>query len=136
MTPKIAWIDDDTSIIEPLVKPLQDKGYEFQYFNTVKEALDGIKSIKTADLVLLDMILPFGEMNKDPLNPFPYPGLFILRELRKVAPTLPIIILSVVTHKEAVKNAMQEYKLEVSAVLQKPLRPSVLRDEVQKALGK
>jgi DNA-binding response OmpR family regulator len=78
---RILTIEDDAAIRRGIVDALSFAGYE------VLEAADGPGGLRIAtsrefDLLLLDMVLP-GK-----------PGLDILREVRNVRPTLPVIILS------------------------------------------
>jgi DNA-binding response OmpR family regulator len=78
---RILTIEDDAAIRRGIVDALTFAGYE------MIEAADGVGGLKAAiarefDLLLLDMVLP-GQS-----------GLDILREVRNVRPTLPVIILS------------------------------------------
>lgn len=78
---RILTIEDDAAIRRGIVDALSFAGYD------VIEAADGISGLKAAttrelDLLLLDMVMP-GKS-----------GLDILREVRNVRPTLPVIILS------------------------------------------
>ncbi|HEY3243249.1 MAG TPA: response regulator transcription factor [Phycisphaerae bacterium] len=74
-------IEDDAAIRQGIVDALRFEGYE------PCEAADGQRGREMAieiacDLVLLDLVLPGGD------------GLSILREVREVRPTLPVIILT------------------------------------------
>jgi DNA-binding response OmpR family regulator len=78
---RILTIEDDAAIRRGIVDALAFAGYE------AIEAADGVQGSRVAvsreyDLLLLDMVLP-GK-----------PGTDILREVRNVRPTLPVIILS------------------------------------------
>lgn len=78
---RIVVIEDEAAIRRGVVDVLRASGY------TVAEAADGIRGLEEAvrqgiDLVLLDLLLP----GRD--------GLDVLGELRKVRPTLPVIILT------------------------------------------
>src|SRR5947209_3558754 len=79
--PRIAVIEDETPIRRGVVDALRATGYG------VVEAADGNRGLEAAsrpdvDLVLLDLRLP----ERD--------GLEVLDELRKVRPTVPVIILT------------------------------------------
>src|SRR5438128_8672856 len=81
MPANIVVIEDEQAIRRGVVDVLRASGYE------VAEAADGARGLEEAvrrgvDLVLLDLLLP----RKD--------GLVVLAELRKVRPTLPVIILT------------------------------------------
>lgn len=80
-TPRILVIEDDAAIRRGLVDALQFAGYE------TLQAGDGAKGLEMAvkvdfDLLLLDLVLP--EVD----------GLEILREVRELRPTLPVIVLT------------------------------------------
>src|SRR5437773_9997486 len=80
-TARIVVIEDEQPIRRGVVDLLRASGYH------VAEAADGARGLEEAvrrgvDLVLLDLLLP----RRD--------GLDVLAELRKVRPTLPVIILT------------------------------------------
>src|SRR5438128_4684733 len=80
-TTRIVVVEDEPAIRRGVVDALRATGYE------VSEAADGVQGLHEAvrrgvDLVLLDLLLP----KRD--------GLDVLAEVRKVRPTLPIIILT------------------------------------------
>jgi two-component system, OmpR family, response regulator RpaB len=77
----IVVVEDEPAIRRGVVDALRASGY------TVAEAADGVRGLEEAvrpgvDLVLLDLLLP----RRD--------GLEVLAEVRKVRPTLPVIILT------------------------------------------
>ena len=79
--PRILTIEDDSAIRRGIVDALEFVGYG------VLQAADGQEGLKLAlgsecDLLLLDLVLP----GRD--------GLEILREVRRLRPTLPVIILT------------------------------------------
>lgn len=135
MSKTIIWIEDDTDIIEPVIHPLKQAGYKIIPLRTVKEALDAIAQIRSADLILLDTLLPTG-----PLETFPsgrkfnyYIGKDLLEELRNFyhVTNIPVIVLSVVHREEVIK---QLKSLGVADILRKPVRPSTLKARVEDAL--
>jgi DNA-binding response OmpR family regulator len=80
-TARIVVVEDEPAIRKGVVHALRSSGYE------VAEAADGEQGLQEAirlgvDLVLLDLLMP----KKD--------GLEVLAELRKIRPTLPVIILT------------------------------------------
>ena len=80
-SPRIIVVEDEPAIRRGIVDALRLSGYE------VGEAADGVRGLAEAssadtDLVLLDLMLP----RKD--------GMEVLRELRLIRPTLPVIILT------------------------------------------
>jgi len=78
---RIVVIEDEAAIRRGVVDALRASGYE------ATEAGDGMRGLEEAirqgvDLVLLDLLLP----KRD--------GLEVLRELRRIRPTLPVIVLT------------------------------------------
>ncbi len=130
MSKLIIWIEDDTEIIDPVVRPLEKAGYRIDRLNTAKEALDAVERIRNADLILLDMILRPGMDNREFSR---YPGLDILDELRNIHDIqIPVVAFTVVGRSE-VRQRLRE--LGVDAIVRKPVRPSVLKEVVEQALG-
>jgi DNA-binding response OmpR family regulator len=80
-SPRVIVVEDEPAIRRGVVDALRLSGYQ------VGEAADGIRGLaeashSDADLVLLDLMLP----RKD--------GFEVLRELRQIRPSLPVIILT------------------------------------------
>jgi len=129
----IVWIDEDIDKIEALVKPIKDspEGHRLIPIHGVARARDSankiIKEILTADLIILDIIGPPGNAHNPEER---YAGLSFLRELRQLGWNRPVVILSVV----AAQLAEQLKTLHVAESLTKPVRPSTLKEAVDRAL--
>jgi CheY-like chemotaxis protein len=122
---RIYWIEDDADIIWGVVQPLVDAGNKVHTLKTISSALEAVEDLKTADLILLDMILPPGDSQEDLGD---YPGIWLLKKLREeYGVSVPVMVLSVVN------GARLEGLLEglsVASYLRKP----VLRSELRKAV--
>lgn len=130
MPKTIVWIEDDTAIIDPVVRPLERAGYEIIRLESAQEALNNISQIQNADLLLLDMILPQGDVEIELSR---YPGLDILRELRQTYHiSIPVVALTVVTRDE-VRQRLHE--LDVADIIRKPVKPSELKERVEQVLN-
>lgn len=81
MKRRILVIEDDPGIREGIIDTLQFEGYDTFEAWMGKDALDSALKID-CDLILLDLVLPGID------------GLDILREVRSVRPTLPVIIMT------------------------------------------
>jgi len=126
----IVWIEDDTDIIDPVVRPLELAGHTFIRLRNAKETLEALDRIRQADLILLDMILPPGQLDREFGR---YPGLEVLRELREVhGLKTPVVVLTVVTREEV---QQQLRALHVADIVYKPVRPSELRKRVEQVLA-
>ncbi len=104
---KVAIVDDDIVIQELIDTAFADTGFQVQAFNNGKEFVEA-PDIESFDLVFLDLMMP--EMN----------GFQVLQHLQKQQLKLPVIVLSALSKKETVVEAL---KFGVSSYIIKPLRP-------------
>jgi DNA-binding response OmpR family regulator len=129
MTKTIVWIEDDTDIIDPVVRPLEKAGYQIIRMPTASEALANVDQIKAADLILLDMILRPGNSAREFSR---YSGLDVLRELYlSHGVKTPVIALTVVTRDE-IRQQLND--LGAVDIIRKPVRPSELKERVEGVL--
>ena len=115
---QILVIEDDAAIREGVVDALQFHGY------ATLEASDGRAGAKMAvsgeyDLLLLDLVLPGGD------------GLDILKEVRQVRPTLPVIIL---TARGEERDRIQGLRLGADDYVVKPFSVAELMARVEAVL--
>lgn len=127
---KITWIDDDIEIIEPVIRPLVQDDHDITRIRTVRDALDSVEALRTCDLILLDMILPPGDLDED----FGYySGVPLLRRLREEhGIATPVIVFSVVDPNRVIDEL---YLLNVADYVRKPALPSELKQAVDAVLG-
>jgi DNA-binding NtrC family response regulator len=118
MTPvtRILIIDDDESIRKVLGYILEEDGYAVDTAATADEGLSRIFETRP-DLVLSDIKMP----QKD--------GITLLKEIKTVDPSIPVIIL---TAFGTVENAVEAMKRGAADYLTKP----VSRDELKMIVGK
>lgn len=127
----IVWVDDDIEVIDPVIQPIIDGGYEIIRFRTINEAMTSLDDLRTADLILLDMIIPPGDDQNDVGI---YSGVWILKKLRKEFDiNTPVIVFSVV-NPEKLKDELSG--LDVAKYVRKPALPSELHKAVNEVLGK
>ena len=81
MTKRVLVVEDDAGIRQGVVDALEFEGYQVHEAGTGDEGLDKALGVEV-DLLLLDLVLPGCA------------GLEILRQVRKVYATLPVIILT------------------------------------------
>jgi CheY-like chemotaxis protein len=127
---RIAWIDDDIEIIDPVIRPLVGSGDEITRMRTVREALDSVETLRNCDLIILDVILPPGDLEEDLGNYSGVPLLLRLREEHGVA--TPAIVFSVVDPNRVTEKLEQ---LNVAGYVRKPALPSELKERVDAVLG-
>src|SRR5947208_3741031 len=115
---RVVVVEDEPAIRRGIVDLLRASGYE------VAEAADGARGLEEdvrlgVDLVLLDLLLP----RRD--------GLDVLVELRKVRPTLPVIIL---TARGAEDDRVRGLKLGADDYVVKPFSARELLARVEAVL--
>jgi CheY-like chemotaxis protein len=126
--PRIAWIEDDEHIIGSVVLPLERAGFVVDRYTTIAEATAALAKIRSADLVLMDVIVPPGVGGGSGTR---YSGVEFMRTLSK-EPFPPVVAFTVI--REPAIHA-QLRALGVSQILTKPVRPSILKATVEEALA-
>ena len=115
---RILVVDDDVTIRTPLSKFLRIYSYEVDEVSTGKEAVQSVTS-GNYDIVLLDLILP------------DISGLDILKEIRKMRPRLPVIIL---TGFATIRSAVEATKIGASEFITKPYNLEELEGTIRKCI--
>jgi DNA-binding response OmpR family regulator len=103
----LLWVDDEAELLEPHRMFLRDKGFKVE---SATNAVDGVELLRRRpfDLVLLDEQMPGTR------------GLDAVRELRELAPNLPVVM---VTKSEEDTTLMEALGADVSGYLVKPVTP-------------
>ena len=115
---RISIVDDD-EIIQQLIKTaFSDTKFTIDAYSNGREFIDGEES-RNSDLVFLDLMMP--EMD----------GFQVLKRLREEDTRLPIIVLSALSKRETVLQAL---KLGVSSYMIKPLKPQAIRVKASEVL--
>lgn len=115
---KILLVDDNLSTIDALSQIIREKGYTEITSESAEEALDKLH-LDQIDLIITDMKLP--GMN----------GLELLRKVKEIDETLPIII---VTAFGSVEKAVKAVKLGAFDFITKPITIDAIEIKIEKAL--
>jgi DNA-binding response OmpR family regulator len=119
---KIAWIEDEADAISSLVRLLELNNYEVARYRTREDVDEKIGEIILADAIILDLVLPPATEEE------PYQGISILKQLRQIYHYInPVVVCSVVRTPDIIATLTD---MDVSAILHKPIRPSVLFEVV------
>lgn len=115
---KILVVDDDAIVIRSCVRILEAE--DFGVF-TVSDADAALKTVgeNEFDLMLLDVKMP----KRD--------GLYLLKEIRKIRATVPIIVMSGYSTPETIADA---FASGATSFIEKPFRPDELMKEIRKVL--
>lgn len=132
---RIAWIDDDADVLEPVTRLLDRQRFELHEYYTYAEALRETDAICNSDLIFLDLILPLGrgvtlpdgidEQGKDQL------GWALLKALKAHGCHAPVIVFSILANSPDAPAAKELIELGVIDQISKPVRPSDLKERVE-----
>ncbi len=115
---KISIVDDDIVIQELIKTAFSDTKISIETFDNGRSFLEHSEA-RNSDLVFLDLMMP--EMN----------GFQVLEKLRQDDVKLPIIVLSALTERETVLEAL---RMGVSSYMIKPLKPQAIRTKATEIL--
>jgi DNA-binding NtrC family response regulator len=107
---KILVVDDDAIVVKSCKRILETEGFEVLTVPSADEALEIIKKYDF-DLLLIDVKMP------------KHDGMFLMREIKKDLPEIPIIVMSGYPTPETVADVLE---LGATQFIPKPFRPDEL----------
>ncbi len=117
--PRVLVVDDEASIRDLLTSALTLAEYDVEAVPDGRTAIARLRAV-TYDLLVTDLRLPGID------------GLALIREARRLAPTLPVII---ITAYSTEASAIDAINLGVQGYLTKPFRIAKILSTAAKALG-
>lgn len=105
---KVMWVDDEIEGLKPHIMFLEREGIEVVPFDRPEEAINALM-LQSFDLVLLDFRMPGMD------------GLTAFRKMKKIAPHIPIALVTMVTDKDVIEESVSE---DVYDYIVKPVQPS------------
>ena len=117
---KILVVDDDAIVIKSCRRILEAEGFEVTTVPSAEEALEKIKNYDF-DLLLIDVKMP------------EHDGLFLIQEIKKNWPDIPIIVMSGYPTPETITDVL---KLGAPLFIPKPFRPDELIKSIRQVLQK
>lgn len=120
MAANILWADDEIELLKPHILFLEQKGYSVDTINNGDEAIDMVKE-KGYDLVFLDENMPG------------LTGLETLTEIKKIKPSLPIIMITKSEEETIMETAIGR---NISDYLIKPVNPNQILLSIKKNVDK
>ncbi|MDN5353677.1 MAG: hypothetical protein PWQ09_433 [Candidatus Cloacimonadota bacterium] len=113
---KILWVDDEIQHLKPFLLFLQEKDY---LVDTASNGADAIEMTRnnSYDLILLDEMMPGMD------------GLSTLREIKKVKPNLPVIMVTKSEEEGLMENAIAG---QIADYLIKPINPNQIIMAIKK----
>ena len=115
---KILVVDDDAIVIKSCRRILEAEGFEVSSVPSADKALEELKSYDF-DLLLIDVKMP------------KHDGMYLMREIKKNWPEIPIIIMSGYPTSETIAEVL---KLGATLFIPKPFKPDELVKSVRQVL--
>nr|WP_319571749.1 response regulator [uncultured Draconibacterium sp.] len=123
------WIDDDRFMIYNLKNLFSLYGVEVNHFSDYAEGIDELKKDPTYDFILLDLMMPVGNLKENETNGGNYTGIKVYKIIREFY-TGPIIFYTVHRSNERFSDLFEkDHKL---AHLPKPQSPEIILDTIKK----
>jgi len=117
---KILVVDDDAIVVKSCRRILEAEGFNVTTVPSADEALEKIKYYDF-DLLLMDVKMP------------KHDGIFLMREIKKNWPDIPIIVMSGYPTPETIADVV---KLGATQFIPKPFRPDELVKSVRQVIQK
>jgi len=117
---RILVVDDDAIVIKSCRRILEAEGFEVITVPSADEALEKIRTLDF-DLLLMDVKMP------------KHDGIFLMREINKNWPDVPIIVMSGYPTSETITDV---FKLGAVHFIPKPFRPDELMKSIRQAIQK
>jgi len=116
----ILVVDDDVIVIKSCRRILEAEGFEVTTVASADEALEKIK-IYDFDLLVMDVKMPIHD------------GIFLMREIKKNWPDIPIIVMSGYPTPETVADVV---RLGAVQFIPKPFKPDEFMKSIREVIRK
>ncbi len=117
---KILVVDDDAIVVKSCHRILEAEGFQVTSAPSADEALKTLGKYEF-DLLLVDVKMP------------KHDGLYLMKEIKKNWPDIPIIVMSGYPTRETVADTL---KLGATQFIPKPFRPDELINAVRQVIRK
>jgi len=133
MKKTVLFVDDDAKRGGSLADFLQEE-YKVLLVDKTGDALKLIREgMNDIDLVILDIMMPPGELGKERTDNARRTGLVLLREIRNASPKIPVVIFTVVRDPQLRAEALRSGAV---LYLEKPMLPSDLISRIDSIIGR
>ncbi len=117
---RILVVDDDAIVMKSCRRILEAEGFEVTTVPSADEALEKIK-IYDFDLLLMDVKMP------------KHDGIFLMREIKKNWPEIPIVVMSGYPTPETIADVLQ---LGATQFIPKPFKPDEFMKSIKQVIQK
>jgi CheY-like chemotaxis protein len=132
---KILLIDDDIQAMRYYVETLEAAGFDVTQCTGPDSALQVLRDTTTpVSAVLLDIMMPPGDAyRRQNTQEGLTTGLFLLEDLRRLRPNLPVVVLTNVSNRDTLQRIPRDSKLLLIPKVACP--PHALLEEITTRLG-
>lgn len=116
---RVMVIDDEKIVLDSIKRILEPEGFEVETFQESTKGLAAALERKCS-ILLTDIRMPG------------FSGMHVLREIKKKAPEIPVIL---ITGYSTVENAVQAMKIGAADYIEKPFDPDVLLTKIFEAIS-
>lgn len=117
---RILVVDDDVIVVKSCRRILEAEGFEVSTVPSADEALEKIK-VYDFDLMIVDVKMP------------KHDGIFLMREIKKNWPDVPIIVMSGYPTPETISDVL---KLGAIQFIPKPFKPDEFMKSISQVIHK
>ncbi len=117
---RILVVDDDVIVIKSCRRILEAEGFEVTTVPSADDALEKIK-MYDFDLLVMDVKMP------------KHDGIFLMREIKKNWPDIPIIVMSGYPTPETIADVL---KLGATQFIPKPFKPDEFMKSIKQVIQK
>ena len=117
---RILVVDDDVIVIKSCRRILEAEGFEVTTVPSADDALEKIK-MYDFDLLVMDVKMP------------KHDGIFLMREIKKNWPDIPIIVMSGYPTRETIADVL---KLGATQFIPKPFKPDEFMKSIKQVIQK
>lgn len=117
---RILVVDDDVIVVKSCRRILEAEGFEVTTVPSADDALEKIK-MYDFDLLIMDVKMP------------KHDGIFLMREIKKNWPDIPIIVMSGYPTPETIADVL---KLGAIQFIPKPFKPDEFMKSIQQVIQK
>lgn len=132
---RVAFIDDDHGPIDYYVEALTEKGHEVEQFDNVEAFFSHLDQGKPADIYIVDIMMPtHGNPRLRESADGLASGVVLHREIRRLFPEVPIILLTSISNQEILDGLPIEPNTQVESKID--TLPFELANIVDEKLGR
>lgn len=117
---RILIVDDENIVLDSCQRVLESEDFQVSLVSSAEEALEAVEA-ELPSILLIDNKMP------------KHDGMYLLREIKKKWPDIPVIVMSGYDTREAIEEAL---RLGAIDFVPKPFTPDELLEAIHQVTGK